>query len=575
MRRFKDLRIGIKQFIVLALVILVLSASVSINLSHMAQMKSEMDQVTTDWLPRVIAVSDINLNTAILRTHQMDFALAEDTVPNVDQQMDIIGLIDRINMSMDTYERLREDNAAEAGFTEREEYLYSGYVKKWDEYQDSTIAFFQMHESGQQDRAIALLNGEMRRIFDDLSSDLQQLVSEIRSSSIKAAERADLLFVESRKASMLVFVIAVALSIILGGVLVRLISLPVERLARGVCEVASGDLDVTLNVTSQDEIGNLARSFNTMTQSLREAREKTERQAQELRSQNEELQTAHSKLEEQSERLRRRTAEVEKSNEELERTLLELKKTQEQLLLKEKLASLGNLVAGVTHEINNPIGAITSAVEVSARCVQKIEEALETHETVDELTQARGFSKSMDILKKNQRVTTTASQRIGVILRSLKNFAHLDEAEYQKVDIHEGLDSVLHLIRKEKLQGISIHKRYGDVPPIGCYPARLNQAFLNLLTNAAEAIEGPGVITIATSVEKDTVRIDFIDTGKGIESDRLDRLFDIGFSSGGRRVKMGAGLSTTYQIIQEHDGEISVSSTIGRGSMFTIRLPIT
>ncbi|MBD3332392.1 hypothetical protein GF356_06045, partial [candidate division GN15 bacterium] len=114
----------------------------------------------------------------------------------------------------------------------------------------------------------------------------------------------------------------------------------------------------------------------------------------------------------------------------------------------------------------------------------------------------------------------------------------------------------------------------GDVPPIGCYPARLNQAFLNLLTNAAEAIDGPGVITIATSVEKDTVRIDFIDTGKGIESDRLDRLFDIGFSSGGRRVKMGAGLSTTYQIIQEHDGEISVSSTIGRGSMFTIRLPI-
>ncbi len=574
MKRFKDLRIGTKQFMVLGLVILVLSASVSINLSHMARMKQEMDQVTTDWLPRVIAVSDINLNTAILRTHQMDFALAEGATPDVDQQVAIIELIDRINMSMDTYERLRQDGATEAGLTEREAYLYSGYVSKWDEYQDSTIAFFQTYESGDADAAVELLNGEMRRIFDDLSSDLQQLVSEIRASSIRAAERADQLFIDARRVSMLVFVIAVGLSIVLGGVLVRLISLPVERLARGVCEVAGGDLNVTMGVSSEDEIGNLAQSFNQMTQSLREARDKTERQAETLRRQHEELQTTHSQLEEQSERLKARTAEVEESNQELERTLHELKRTQEQLLLKEKLASLGNLVAGVTHEINTPIGAITSAVEVSRRCVERIEAALEEHKSSEDLTGSVGFIKTLRILKENQRVATTASQRIGVILRSLKNFARLDEAEYQRVDIHEGLDSVLHLIRKEKLKGISIHKRYGDLPKVSCYPARLNQAFLNLLTNAAEAIEGPGVITIMTNVEDEMVRIDIADTGRGIEDDRLDRLFDIGFSSGGRRVKMGAGLSTTYQIIQEHEGEISVSSTIGRGSMFTIRLPI-
>lgn len=252
----------------------------------------------------------------------------------------------------------------------------------------------------------------------------------------------------------------------------------------------------------------------------------------------------------------------------------ELVKTQRQLYQAEKMASLGKLTAGIAHEINTPVGVINSTADISARCIVKLEEALAKSEPSREGGDNHGYQKYLQILKNNSQAFQTASERVSKILASLKNFTRMDEADFQKVDIHEGIDSTLTLLEPEIGAGIELIKRYGDIPPVPCYPGELNQVFMHLLTNAAHAIQGSGRITIQTFVDQDQVNIRISDSGIGISPEQQRQLFDPGFKTAGPRVKAGLGLFTSYSIIQKHHGQITVESEVNQGSTFTVSLPL-
>ncbi|PYS17392.1 MAG: hypothetical protein DMG11_35000, partial [Acidobacteria bacterium] len=187
---------------------------------------------------------------------------------------------------------------------------------------------------------------------------------------------------------------------------------------------------------------------------------------------------------------------------------------QTQLIQSEKMASLGLLAAGVAHEINTPMGAIRSNNDILSRAVGKMRHLVDTQHN-------RELNRLLGILDDVCRNNNVATERIMSIVGSLKNFARLDEAERKKVDIHEGLDSTLTLVRHELTNRIQLIKQYAELPDIECFPNQLNQVFMNIMVNAIQAIPGHGTITIKTSRNHDSVKIAIIDSGTGIAPENL------------------------------------------------------
>lgn len=269
-----------------------------------------------------------------------------------------------------------------------------------------------------------------------------------------------------------------------------------------------------------------------------------------------------------------RTQDLNQKNRELENTLRQLREMQHQLIMQEKMASLGNLVAGVAHEVNNPIGAVKSSAHVVTRCIDKIHQTLSNSKTIDDIRNDEQFQKALEMLRENNQVIGTASNRVAEIVVSLKNFARLDEAELQQVDIHEGIDTTLTLVEHQLKNRIEVIKKYGKIPKINCYPNQLNQVFMNLFVNAAHAIADKGTIRIKTCAKDGRVEIQISDNGRGIPRQHLEKIFDPGFTTKGRGIGAGLGLSISYKIIEKHNGEIRVESEEGWGTTFTITLPV-
>ena len=260
--------------------------------------------------------------------------------------------------------------------------------------------------------------------------------------------------------------------------------------------------------------------------------------------------------------------------EELESKNRELHETRTQLVQSEKMAALGNLVAGVAHEINTPLGAINSNVDVSERALNSINELIHAGNcSMTDEVRAKA-DKTMAILRDITGTMHVAVERIVEIVRSLRNFARLDEAERKPADLHEGIDSTLTLLAHEFKNRITVEKYYGDLPLVDCFPNQLNQVFMNILVNALQAIEGKGTITIRTSVDRDVVKLQFIDNGKGIKKSDLKRIYDPGFTTKGVGVGTGLGLSIVYRIIQDHKGVIDIQSSLGEGTTVTVSIPV-
>jgi two-component system NtrC family sensor kinase len=176
-------------------------------------------------------------------------------------------------------------------------------------------------------------------------------------------------------------------------------------------------------------------------------------------------------------------------------------------------------------------------------------------------------------LRDNSGVVREAGQRIAHIVGSLKNFARLDEAEFQLADIHDGLDSALTLLHAQMGAVIKIEKVYGNIERLYCAPGQLNQVFLNVIKNALQAVEQGGDVKISTGEEEDGVYVTVEDTGVGIAREELEYIFYFCFRTDSTRVKLGAGLSSAYRIVQDHGGQIEIGSEVGRGTRVRIALP--
>src|SRR5262249_9315141 len=176
--------------------------------------------------------------------------------------------------------------------------------------------------------------------------------------------------------------------------------------------------------------------------------------------------------------------------------------------------------------------------------------------------------KAFKILKENAELITIAGGRIANIVRSLRNFARLDEAEYQRASLREGLESTLTLLEGELKDRIMVIKEFNEIPEMFCFPGQLNQVFMSLLQNATDAVEDSGTIHIKHSTKNGFDHIQNSDNGRGIASEKLKKIFNFAFSERGSRVKMGLGLVTAYSIVQRHRGDINVQSRLGEGSTF-------
>jgi len=268
---------------------------------------------------------------------------------------------------------------------------------------------------------------------------------------------------------------------------------------------------------------------------------------------------------------RLKNVELKNKNTELKKLLKELKETQSQLIQSEKMATLGNLVAGVMHEMNSPMGALNSTTDITIRSILQLKSFRDLSNAA---VKPDKFKKNLDILEKNIRVLVASSERLTAILNSLRSFVRLDESPYQESDLQVDIDNTLTLIENQIPKEIKIEKKYEDIPRTYCYPAELNQVFMNLLTNAVEAIKDQGTITIHTFQKEGDIHLSFKDTGRGIPKKQLPHLFEPGFSKKGNRVKAAIGLFTSYNIIDRHQGKITVKSTPGNGSTFTVVLPV-
>lgn len=544
--RFRDWKLGTKYAIGVGIVLMLMAAGYASSFRQLEDLKSDLEAVSRNWMGRIIAISNISRHVSDLRMLQLQYAVVSDSLLQTEQGQGMIGLIDLINDSRDRFETLRAQATGEMLFAEREEELYEQFDRHWDRYQTYSLSIVEFAMSGETSEALRVLSGDARPVFDSMSVSLSGLVEANEAYALNAADRAESSLRHLRGASLFLFLVTVGVSIAFTLWLGQLISSPLRQLGEGAERVAEGDLSVTLPIESKDEVGQLGKAFNRMTVGLREARDRDLAQR----------------------------ASIEQANRELQSALSQLREAQDQLILQEKMASLGKLVAGVSHELNTPTGALLSSSDLTKRIVTKVEAILNDSTAANQDDTLRKLRSLLQSLDENADVTEQAGRRIQEIVSSLRSFVHLDQAEYQTVDIHEGLESSITLLGTENLRRIEIMRDFGKIPLVNCIPGQVNQVFYNVIRNAAEAIEARGVITLQTRAAEQSVTIRISDTGRGIEAGRLKQIYDVGWATAHDRVRMGSGVMTSYNIVRRHGGEFSIDSEVGRGTTVTITLPL-
>jgi PAS domain S-box-containing protein len=272
--------------------------------------------------------------------------------------------------------------------------------------------------------------------------------------------------------------------------------------------------------------------------------------------------------------------------------IAQLRSAHEQLLQSEKMASIGQLAAGIAHEINNPVGfvnsnmgALKNYVDTLLRLLEQYEQAAAGQPALAAPLAALRAAADLDFLKDDVtdlvRESMDGLKRVKDIVQALKDFSHVGETVWQVADLHKGLDSTLNIVSNEIKYKARVDKRYGVLPPVTCLASQLNQVFMNLLVNAAHAMREQGVITIRTGLEAGPggptdhwVWIEIADNGSGIAPEHLHRIFEPFFTTKPVGSGTGLGLSLSYGIVNRHGGRIDVDSTLGVGTRFTVHLPV-
>ncbi len=267
---------------------------------------------------------------------------------------------------------------------------------------------------------------------------------------------------------------------------------------------------------------------------------------------------------------------VKSRTSELQNALRELERAQTRLIMQEKMASLGALVAGVAHEVNTPLGAVCSNIETMKTALRRFEvirrQELEHNPIVE---QAKPGDRLLEKINAMLSVSLTATDRIRGIVASLRQFARLDRADVDLMRLEDGIENTLVVMQHALRHGIEVHRDFGELPEVPCYPSRMNQVFMNILMNAVQAIDGAGRIDIRTRHEGPDAVVEITDDGRGIPADDLPKIFDPGFTTKGPKIGTGLGLSIVHGIVvDDHHGRIAVESTEGIGTTFIVRIPL-
>lgn len=375
---------------------------------------------------------------------------------------------------------------------------------------------------------------------------------------------------DAQQQSVQLIGVLILLCVLVGCLFDQIVTRRARRLVLGSNRLAQGELTTRVKLQGSDELAQISTAFDRM--------------AGQIQHNTEALQFSETQLKCQAEQL--------------ETTLRELSQMQTQLIQTEKMSGLGQMVAGIAHEINNPVGFIhgnlnhvhqyagdlLNLVELYQHHVPHPPTPIQTKiEDIDLEFLTEDFSKVLQSMQ-------IGTQRIREIVLSLRNFSRLDEAEYKQADVHEGLDSTLLILQhrlksKDNHSTIELLKEYGELPQIECYPGQLNQVFMNLLANAIDALEdavlktgqpaSPQIAIRTTRLDLEWIRISISDNGSGIPESIKAKLFDPFFTTKPVGKGTGLGLSISYQIVTErHQGKLYCNSTPGQGTEFVIEVPV-
>ncbi len=440
---------------------------------------------------------------------------------------------------------------------------------------------------------LAFTNSDLALEFDGISDDLVGLIDQ----SYQELKEADLLQQHAGEIAQKVVVasigLSVAMAILFAMLTTRAITQPIQALtsiARRSTEESNFDLQAT--VGQDDEIGMLADAFNQLIRTVQQL-------LQQQQIANKQLEAYSQTLESQVEV---RTQELNDKNTQLQQLLKELQQTQVQMVQSEKMSALGQMVAGVAHEINNPVnfiyGNLTHVREYSHSLLAFVQ--LYQKHYSNPASEIQAASDDLDIefvqsdLPKILDSMKLGADRIRKIVLSLRNFSRLDESDFKAVDLHEGIDSTL-LILQHRLKdhsdypAIQVTLDYSSLPLVECYPGQINQVFMNVLANAIDALEeanvnqtyqeiekNPSQITIRTSIiGSKWVEIAISDNGPGMPESVRKRTFDPFFTTKAVGKGTGMGMPISYQIVTEkHGGKLDCFSTPGEGTEFIIQIPV-
>ncbi len=322
------------------------------------------------------------------------------------------------------------------------------------------------------------------------------------------------------------------------------------------------------------------------TQIIEQVNTKLHLKMDETQAQNVKLEQQKKEIAAQNEEMHAQQEELYSQNEALEATLSQLKQAQTQLVQSEKMAALGQLTAGIAHEINNPVNFISAGIVGMKKSLHHIINILKEYEKIDKsnldkqlesittLKERTNLDKVVDLVLKVAEDINIGAQRTAEIVRSLRTFSRLDEDTLKPINIHDGIDSTLLLLRNQYKNRININKNYGQLPFVECSPGKINQVFMNVLVNGIQAIENEGEITISTKLKGEAAVIEISDTGKGMSQEVRKHIFEPFYTTKDVGSGTGLGLPISMGIIEGHNGEILVNSELGTGTTFSIELPL-